>query len=111
MNQALSIYMMRRQEFRAWLSWAAALLLIATAWPAVAGTLLTPTPTPSHCGDGNLDPGEQCDDGNQNDGDCCSSQCTLDPAGLAFEDGLSWTLHDVCDVIGLCGGIPPDGPS
>jgi fibro-slime domain-containing protein len=33
----------------------------------------------THCGDGNIDDGEQCDDGNQVDGDGCSSTCMLEP--------------------------------
>jgi len=33
----------------------------------------------THCGDGNIDDGEQCDDGNQVNGDGCSSTCTTEP--------------------------------
>ena len=31
-----------------------------------------------HCGDGNLDPGEECDDGNNVDGDGCTANCFIE---------------------------------
>lgn len=33
------------------------------------------------CGNGVVQGGEACDDGNQGSGDCCSSTCTVEPAG------------------------------
>ena len=48
------------------------------------------------CGNGVLDRGEQCDDGNTLNGDCCSSTCTIDPAGTACNDGNVCTGPDVC---------------
>jgi cysteine-rich repeat protein len=54
------------------------------------------------CGNGVMGPGEECDDGNTSDGDCCSSSCTLNPAGSpCTSDGESCTV-DTCDGAGLC---------
>ena len=64
------------------------------------------------CGDGILQPdlAELCDDGNNQDGDCCSSDCTAPaPVGQACDDGLSCTIVDSCNAIGLCKGELPDG--
>jgi cysteine-rich repeat protein len=41
--------------------------------------------TPSVCGDGTIDPGEQCDDSNTNGGDGCDASCKIEPACLAKE--------------------------
>jgi len=69
----------------------------------------TPTPTPSICGDGSLDPGEECDDANAVDGDCCSANCKLDPVGTVCDDGLTCTIGDQCDGFGVCRGTPSVG--
>lgn len=42
--------------------------------------------TPSDCGNGNIEGGEQCDDGNEAGGDGCSATCQLEPADK----------HDTC---------------
>ncbi|MFI5366965.1 MAG: hypothetical protein ACHQ4J_15225, partial [Candidatus Binatia bacterium] len=61
----------------------------------------TATATPSLCGNGVLDPGEQCDDGNGSDGDNCLANCTyaLIPGnghGASSTDGraclLEWSV-------------------
>ncbi len=54
------------------------------------------------CGDRFVDPGEECDDGNFADGDCCSTACTVAPAGTACDDGRACTTGDVCDGSGAC---------
>lgn len=53
------------------------------------------------CGDGFLDPNEECDDGNLADSDCCSSACTLDPAGAACGPTDSCDAG-YCDGAGIC---------
>ena len=61
------------------------------------------------CGNGVVDQGEQCDDGNQANGDCCTSTCTLAPAGSVCDDGDSCTTGDFCSA-GACipGDVDPD---
>lgn len=56
----------------------------------------------SHCGNGLLEPGEVCDDGNGVDGDCCSSSCTIDPAGTACSSDNNVCTDDVCDGTLTC---------
>ena len=59
-----------------------------------------------HCGNGNIDPGEQCDDGNAEAGDCCSPSCQFEPGGQTCDDGLLCTGSGACSE-GAC--VP--GPS
>jgi cysteine-rich repeat protein len=60
------------------------------------------------CGDGALDAGEECDDGNVAGGDCCSSACTIEPAGTVCRAAAT-----PCDAAEACNGAdadcPPDG--
>ncbi len=82
--------------------WILPLLLLVTV-PAHAQEIGT-------CGDGILDPIEACDDGNLLDGDCCSSACSVEPAGTpCADDGNPCTL-DACDGAGAC-AHPASAPS
>lgn len=69
----------------------------------------TPTPTLGVCGNGELDVGETCDDGNNVDGDCCTADCRLEPLGAPCDDGLSCTVEDHCDGLGVCRSDPSNG--
>jgi fibro-slime domain-containing protein len=51
----------------------------------------------THCGDGNIDDGEQCDDGNQVSGDGCSSTCMIEP-------GFTCTTMDKQDTVPCMSG-------
>ena len=59
-----------------------------------------------HCGNGNIDPGEQCDDGNAVSGDCCSPSCEFETPGQLCDDGLGCTGSSVCSE-GACVPGPP----
>jgi len=49
--------------------------------------------TPSVCGDGFVDSGEECDDGNSSNEDSCLNTCVLATCG----DGFVWSGHEECD--------------
>ncbi len=61
-------------------------------------TTSTTTTTLPVCGNGVLDPGEQCDDGPRNGtaASCCSSTCTVEPAGTPCADDGNLCTADVC---------------
>jgi MYXO-CTERM domain-containing protein len=59
--------------------------------------------TPTTCGDGVLDSGEQCDDGNRRDGDGCNSSCVLEDDSGDTDGGFP-----PMDPTGTGGGFPPD---
>jgi cysteine-rich repeat protein len=63
--------------------------------------------TPSNCGDGTVDAGEQCDDGNRNDGDCCNRLCAFETAGATCTDENACTTGDACNGAGACVGGSP----
>lgn len=67
--------------------------------PAISITVSPRTPV---CGDGIREGTEACDDGNTSDGDCCSSTCTLDPAGTPCPDADLCTGNETCDGAGSC---------
>jgi hypothetical protein len=54
----------------------------------------------SHCGDGNLDPGEQCDNGLVA-GDCCTDDCQFEPNGTTCNGGAPCGGPDTCQQ-GVC---------
>ena len=56
-----------------------------TSGPCTATTTTLPG-SPSRCGDGVLDAGEQCDDGNTSDCDGCSTACTREVVGNGVVD-------------------------
>ena len=61
------------------------------------------TISPSGCGDGNLDAGEECDDGNSNNNDNCTNLCTV----ATCSDGILWNQgsgSEQCDDGGTCTG-------
>jgi cysteine-rich repeat protein len=67
--------------------------------PAVSVTVSPRTPV---CGDGFREGMEACDDGNTSAGDCCSSTCTVDPAGTPCPDASVCTSGETCDGAGSC---------
>lgn len=60
----------------------------------------------TECGDGTVEVGEECDDGNTTDGDCCSSSCTIEPAGSTCRAAV-----DLCDSPEACDGVTPSCPA
>lgn len=68
----------------------------------LAQSCLAANPLP-HCGNAELDLGEQCDDDTVANGDCCSASCTL-IAG-ACDDGDACTTGGQCNA-GVCSGVP-----
>jgi cysteine-rich repeat protein len=58
------------------------------------------------CGNGILEMGEACDDGNLVNGDCCSSTCTIQPAGT-----LCRAAACTFDTAEFCNGISPTCPA
>jgi hypothetical protein len=63
--------------------------------------------TPSFCGDGVVDTGEQCDAGDQNgaSASCCSAGCTFRASEFTCRPAL-----DPCDVVERCTGADGDCP-
>jgi cysteine-rich repeat protein len=59
-------------------------------------------PPDGECGNGTVDEGESCDDGNTADGDCCSSSCSLEPAGSSCTDGDACNGEETCSDTGEC---------
>ncbi len=59
---------------------------------------------PAHCGDGQLDPGEECDDGNNDDGDGCDAACNIEACPDDDGDGI-------CNEDDLCAGDDATGDS
>lgn len=55
--------------------------------------------SPSACGNGAVEPGEQCDDGNRDDGDGCDHDCTDTACGNGIVTG-----EEVCDDGNLVDG-------
>ena len=69
----------------------------------VANGRLTPLPSPSSCGNGVVNGGEQCDDGNRVNGDCCNAVCQYEPSGSACAADGNPCTDDVCNGAGTCG--------
>lgn len=58
------------------------------------------------CGNGTVDPGEECDGGAVIGGDCCTSSCTLIPAGTVCR-----AATDICDIAESCDGVNGSCPA
>lgn len=59
-------------------------------------------PECSHCGNEEVEAGEDCDDGNTANGDCCSANCKFDTAGASCSDGVFCNGDETCNGEGTC---------
>jgi cysteine-rich repeat protein len=57
------------------------------------GACRSGTCTPTSCGNGMVEPGEECDDGNTVDTDACPNSCIAASCG----DGVAWDGVEACD--------------
>jgi cysteine-rich repeat protein len=85
--------------------------VLPTTCPPSGPGSVTAVRSPSTCGNGVVDSGEQCDDGAANGmpGSCCSLACLFVPQGTSCDTSSSVCVtHDVCDGAGHCvtGGPP-----
>ncbi|MFQ5668218.1 MAG: DUF4215 domain-containing protein [Candidatus Binatia bacterium] len=104
-------------------------------WLSVLGAAV-PEASPTVCGDGVIESGEQCDDGNTVASDCCSGTCQFEPsttvcraaAGAcdvaetctgssgtcpanAKRSGVCRAAADVCDFAERCDGVSDECPA
>jgi cysteine-rich repeat protein len=70
-----------------------------------AAPTATPTPTPSTCGDGHIQPPEGCDDGNTMDGDGCSN-CQVEPQYMCFGEPSQCFIVFCPEPLKTCSGGP-----